>query len=68
MNFVVGDQGLIHPLPTSWQEKLDSKFCAIKSIAFAILIVEVILVLLIRLRLRIAWAVVLNRVWDKLRG
>jgi hypothetical protein len=63
-----GNQVLIEPQLTSWQEKLDFGFCTIKSIVFAMLVVEVILVFLIRHRLRIAWAVMLNRFGRKFDG
>jgi hypothetical protein len=67
MNFEVG-QVLTHPQPSRWQERLDSGFCAIKFIAFAMLAVQVILVFLIGVRLRVAWAVMLNRFWGKCHG
>jgi hypothetical protein len=64
----LGNQVLTEPQPTSWQEKLDFGFCAIKSIVFAMLAVEVILVFLIRHRLRVAWAAMLNRFGRKFHG
>jgi hypothetical protein len=62
INFEVGQPGAHR------QEKLDFGFCAIKSIVFAMLAVEVILVFLIRHRLRVAWAVMLNRFGRKFHG